>query len=607
MKTKAKPTKKKTATSKASTGTRKPSKTGAGARTKKTKAPAGDAALPLDTVVYRTEDTTLPLDCLVPGDNYATRTDEGAAELGDSIRVHGIRTRLWVRPLDKPKGGKTHEIIAGERRYRAAVLYTQLLEAPVTIYHVTQEQAYELNLIENLQREDATAIDEALGFRRLIDECGYAAWNEADPEHSIGHKLGKSKTHVYAMLKLCELSKTGQEAVRKGELDPSVAIRIARIPNKEARNEALADALACEWTDQDAADEIAKHYMTELKGAPFDRKDATLNPKRGSCDKCPFRSGNQAEMFEDMAKGRADICLDPSCYRGKCATAFERRAEAHLAAGGRVMTPEEAAKAGLHRGYSSIGGEWADMDKPAWFLHGDLRHQTPRAILDKLTAEQKCGQLITHLALANDGSAEHFELMPVKGIEQILDRCGLLERAPVFHSENDHAKKQKAEAERRKAIIRHQLDALSAAAQEWARGHGRIGHPKMGDPIGLLLGTITRWLIAERGIDVLRLIVTRRSLDTKAFKLEGDSGNERVQRALESHLDTLGSAEIVGLLCELLAAPAWIPNEAEIDEDRAGGIARLLDIDLDEIHVAACTAIKDAEAAKLGKNPEALI
>ena len=109
---------------------------------------------------------TVKLDELRPGSTQprSTMTEEGLQELADSIRQQGIISPIIVRPADEG-----YEIIAGERRFRAARM-AGLEEVPVIIRTVDQTQALAMALIENMQREDLNPLEEAAGIQRLIDE-----------------------------------------------------------------------------------------------------------------------------------------------------------------------------------------------------------------------------------------------------------------------------------------------------------------------------------------------------------------------------------------------------------------------------------------------------
>ena len=557
--------------------------------------PGAAASTPAD---YRREDTTLPLACLIAGDNDRTDfPEEHLADLAASIAAHGILSRLWVRPLDTPtKAGATHALIAGECRWRAAQR-TPLLIAPVTVFHCTAEQAAVLTIIENLQRENLNALDEAHGFRKLIDR-GWQPWNPDAPERSVGHKVGKSKTYIYSALKLTELSKTGQAALRSGELSASVGIRLARIPDPALQAQALARALRDGWTDADAADEIARTYMTELKGAPFDRADRTLNRVRGSCDACPLRSGNQKEMFADLAKGRADICTDPACFRGKCESSFVGRAKAHLAAGGRVLSASEAKAAGLGENWSNVGGASAALGDLAYGV-GDYTHTWRQLLQPALAA----GDYLPALALARDGTARHYELDTK---ERLLAACKALgivsKKSGTSSTASDRA--AKLEKERDKAIVRHQLGTIATAGHIWAEQAAPLGQPA-----STFLAVIADWLLRAAGPDALRLICQRRQIDSKAFRLigGGDTPAGRMQAALGTFLESADFNDTVGLICELMAVPSWIPNEGELDADHLAALGELLGFLPAEIYVKACHALKTAEKTALGQPADTLL
>ena len=115
--------------------------------------------------------TTLPLSEIEPDKEQPRKKfdDEALAELASSIAEHGVLQPIVVRPA--PSAAGRYRIIAGERRWRAARM-AGLTEVPVVIREVTDEQAMELALIENLQREDLDPVEEALGYQQLIERCG---------------------------------------------------------------------------------------------------------------------------------------------------------------------------------------------------------------------------------------------------------------------------------------------------------------------------------------------------------------------------------------------------------------------------------------------------
>jgi len=128
-------------------------------------------------------------------------------ELAASIKTQGIMQPIVVRAT----GNKKYEIIAGERRWRAAKL-ANLTEVPILIKDIPDESALAMALIENIQREDLNSIEEAKGIQRLIDEFGMT-------HESASHILGKSRTTVTNLLRLLNLSDHVQKALLEGRIE----------------------------------------------------------------------------------------------------------------------------------------------------------------------------------------------------------------------------------------------------------------------------------------------------------------------------------------------------------------------------------------------------
>ena len=151
----------------------------------------GVDALFFDNAVEETA-VTLPIDEIEPNRDQPRKTfDETAlAELADSIRAHGVLQPLLVRP----SADGSYRLVAGERRYRAARM-AGLTEVPVTVREMTDEEESVFALIENLQREDLNAIEEAEGLKQLIDTYGLT-------QEQAAARVGKSRTAVTNALRL---------------------------------------------------------------------------------------------------------------------------------------------------------------------------------------------------------------------------------------------------------------------------------------------------------------------------------------------------------------------------------------------------------------------
>lgn len=154
--------------------------------------------------------TTIPIEQLEPGP-FQPRADfdpASMAELVDSIRARGILQPLLARP--HPDNTERFQIIAGERRWRAAQ-QAGLHTVPVLMRTLTDAEAMAASLVENLQRQDLNAIEEAQGYQRLTEEFGLT-------QERLAEAVGKSRSHVANTLRLRQLPPSVQEEVRKGAL-----------------------------------------------------------------------------------------------------------------------------------------------------------------------------------------------------------------------------------------------------------------------------------------------------------------------------------------------------------------------------------------------------
>lgn len=167
---------------------------------------------------------TLPTAHLRAG-KYQPRTSfENIDVLVDSVRQFGLLQPILVRPVAGE--GEAYEIIAGERRWRAAQK-AQLHEVPVVVRSLDDLDTLQLALVENLQRADLTAIDEAQGYRRLIDDFHQT-------QEEIAHTMGKSRPHVANTLRLLDLPEAVRERIRNDELSAGHGRALLGFPDPEA-------------------------------------------------------------------------------------------------------------------------------------------------------------------------------------------------------------------------------------------------------------------------------------------------------------------------------------------------------------------------------------
>ncbi len=185
---------------------------------------------------------TLPIDKLEPGP-FQPRTSfhpESLTELVESIRSQGILQPLLARP--HPKTSNVYQIIAGERRWRAAQ-QAGLHDVPVLIRDLSDMDAMAASLVENLQRQDLNPIEEGEGFRRLIDEFGLT-------QEQLGSAVGKSRSHVANAMRLLNLPPSVRLDVQNGKLSSGHArALLAHTDPEAAAKSVLARGLSVRQTE----------------------------------------------------------------------------------------------------------------------------------------------------------------------------------------------------------------------------------------------------------------------------------------------------------------------------------------------------------------------
>jgi ParB family transcriptional regulator, chromosome partitioning protein len=240
--------------------------------------------------------------------NPRKRFDENSLqELAMSFKTHGILEPLLVRPREESK----FEVVLGGRRLKAAHV-AQLAMVPVRIKEMTDAEALEAQVIENLQREDIHPLEEAMGFRSLLDL--------KDPKYtmaSIAARAGKSEAYVLGRIKLTELIPPVAEAFLKDKIAVGHALLIAKLPASQ-QQEALNACFRNRWTSEgntsvlvpvrELAAWIESNILMQLASAPFDKQDETLLPKCGSCVNCPKRTGFNKLLFADVRKDSCKLC-----------------------------------------------------------------------------------------------------------------------------------------------------------------------------------------------------------------------------------------------------------------------------------------------------------
>ncbi len=216
----------------------------------------------------------LPITQLRPG-RFQPRqrfTAEDLGELAASLRKTGMLQPILVRRLEEEsEDGPLYEIVAGERRWRAAQA-AGLHEVPVIERRLEDAEALEIALVENVQRRDLSPIEEARGYRRLMDEFGYK------PD-DIGRLVGKSRSHVANLLRLLQLPPAVQEMVDEGALSMGHARALIGVAEAEAlAGRIVAEGLSVRSVEDLVAERKASgaHGRTRRAGARASEEDADI-------------------------------------------------------------------------------------------------------------------------------------------------------------------------------------------------------------------------------------------------------------------------------------------------------------------------------------------
>lgn len=272
----------------------------------------------------------IPLGDIEPSpDNPRQHFDQKKfAELVKSIKKDGVLQPILVRAVEAtPPGNAKYQIIAGERRFRAAT-QAELTEIPAQVKEMNEAEAMSARLIENLQREDVHPLDEADGFQRLKEELKLDV-------RGIAERVAKDARFVARRLSLTKLIEEAREDFRKERLTLAHVLELCRLAT-EIQTEALAacyEAKSVQNKTKDGyvfvpdktrparhvrhlLDWLSANVHLNLQNAPFRLDDELLRDDGLTCVNCPQRTGHDKLLFADI-RGSNDTCLNPRCFQAK--------------------------------------------------------------------------------------------------------------------------------------------------------------------------------------------------------------------------------------------------------------------------------------------------
>ena len=339
------------------------------------------------------------------------------AELTESIKASGVHQPVLVRPLpggrvaDTPRGVQ-YELVCGERRYRASV-DAGVATIPALVRALTDEQVLEIQIVENLIRDDLTELEEAEGYEALMAHANITA-------DQVGAKIGKSRSYVYGRLKLLDLSHECKQAMREGQIDASRALLIARIPDSTLQAKALTAATTPDYRGDLTSVRafqawLQGNVMLRLDQASFVITDKRLVASAGSCKDCPQRTGANPDLFMDVSS--ADMCTDPVCFHNK-EDAHRARLIARAANKGQTFIEGKEAKELIPHQYSNH----IDGYLPLGQIRNDVVAEHKGKTLRELLGTDATGAVL----IENPYTKELIEAVPEDEAEAVLLAKGLI-------------------------------------------------------------------------------------------------------------------------------------------------------------------------------------
>lgn len=369
------------------------------------------------------------------------------AELHADIAARGVLDDLLVRALpgrDGSDGRATHQILSGERRWRASEGTPSAGALPCKVLDVDDLAALELVAVPNIQREDLHPLDEATVFEQMLLEPPAWVRPESQPRlagytvEQLADRVHKKPAYVRARLRLLGLTPGARNAFFDDAFGIGSALQIARL-NTQHQEEIVVALLhdrnkGAPWPAEVISHQVQSRYMLRLAGAPFDLRDVALVPEAGACDACPKRSGTNPELFDDIAEG--DTCTDRACFATKCEAHQLRRVESARAKGWTVISGTEAERL-LPTADATVKG-YLRLDRPSEYA------LSAKPLAEVLGDDGVRDAALIVRGMGADAPAALVEVMPTAIVRQALKAKGLLREDDAPAPKPAREKKAKA-------------------------------------------------------------------------------------------------------------------------------------------------------------------
>jgi ParB/RepB/Spo0J family partition protein len=371
-----------------------------------------------------------------PTNPRKTFAADDMAEMIDSVKRHGILqpvlVRAWPNCYDAGEGQfPAYELVAGERRYRAAK-GAGLESIPALVRDLSDHEVLEIQIIENLQRKGLHPLEEAESYELMIRDHGYTA-------DQLAEKIGKSRAYIYGRTKLTALCTQARLAFRDGKLTASTALLIARIPGAQLQEKAL-DKITATWQGilsyRHAAEVVQGEFCFYLDQASFPQENALLVPQAGVCSICPRRSGTDPSLFPDI--DRTDVCTDPDCYQAKVQAWLAYQKAQAKEAGKKVIDGDEAKKINIPYSHD----KFVPLERRNYEIEGA---PTYREMVEKIDVEI--------VMIEDRASGKLVEAVERKALAAALVAAGVKPERDYRHEERELERRTRAENEFRKRLF----------------------------------------------------------------------------------------------------------------------------------------------------------
>jgi ParB/RepB/Spo0J family partition protein len=577
-----------------------------------------DAAAPVRAPVKYAYETIVRALVVPSLTNPRTRFDvEHLAEMAETMRTHGILQPLLVRRLpaarlqetftDRRSGAPrpTHEIVAGERRYRASEL-AGLTELPVLVRELDDAQVLRMQVIENVERESLHPLEEAAGYRRILDLPDQAQLSMEERIDALAKSVKKSTRYIYQTLQLLKLCDFAQKVFYEDKVQRTTAVQIASIGNEAQQIEATrviaglsragklsTDVIENPKSHREATSYIAANFRLVLSKAPFPVKVEYAGV--GACTTCSKMSANAVDLFDDGSKV-PDTCMDPACYGKKNGAHTLQLAEAAKAKGQRVISGKDAKKHTNSYSPETLAHNSAYMALDArLYSEVDSKHSGK-------TVEQLLGEHMPAPVLIERPDGKGFvKALPRKDVEGMLKLRGLARQVTrAGNPVNEAEKKAKREAAARWAAGEQILAAVAGGPKDVEDLAGSLQkalatHPAQASLLSHLLVHMGARMFCDLDNDS-----SRRVIKLLGWPLER-AWNDNDGKVL-AHFRTLDAQEFNRfVVAALIGSEVHAGQYTKTDMVNMVAIGNLLGLDVKTLkakHLADAAAAEKAKAKK---------